>query len=47
MKNKPISPIQKTGYQVVDDKLRAANSYLKTIDMNKLHETIRQAQKEK
>jgi hypothetical protein len=47
MKNKPISATQKTGYQVVDDKLRAANSYLKTIDMNKLHETIRQVQKEK
>ncbi|MDZ7935600.1 MAG: hypothetical protein U5M51_11715 [Emticicia sp.] len=47
MKNKPTSPTQKAGYHVVDDKLRAANSYLKTIDMNKLHETIRQAQKEK
>ncbi len=47
MKNKPIPATQKTGYQVVDDKLQAANSYLKTIDMDKLHETVRQGQKEK
>lgn len=47
MKNKPISSTQKTGYQVVDNKLRVANSYLKTIDMDKLHETVRKGKKEK
>lgn len=43
MKNKQITATHKTGHQVVEEKLRMTNSYLKSIDMNKLNETIRQA----
>ncbi len=43
MKTKQIPLPQKTGYQVVEEKLSAANAYLKTIDINQLHETVEQA----
>lgn len=42
MKTKPISPIHRKGYQVVEEKLRATNAYLKTIDMKQLYETVEQ-----
>ena len=47
MKNKQVSLTHKTGNQVVERKLLATNSYLKTIDMNKLHETVQQVQEKK
>ncbi len=45
MKSKPMPDIHKTGYQVVEEKLRIANAYLKTIDMNQLNETVEQVRK--
>jgi hypothetical protein len=45
MKTKPMSAIQKTGYHVVEEKLRATNAYLKTIDMRQLNETVEQVRK--
>jgi hypothetical protein len=47
MKTNPISTIHKTGYQVVEEKLRVTNAYLKTIDMNQLYETVDQIRKKK
>lgn len=43
MKNRneknPVS--NKPGYQVVDEKLRDLNEFLKKVDMNQLHDTIK------
>ncbi len=44
MKTNPIST-HKTGYQVVEEKLRVTNAYLKTIDMTQLHNTVEQLRK--
>jgi hypothetical protein len=40
MKAKQAPESRKTGYQVVEEKLQAANAYLKTADLSLVYETM-------
>jgi len=42
MKTKPIANTHKNSYQVVEEKLRVTNAYLKKIDLNQLRENMEQ-----
>jgi hypothetical protein len=44
MKTNQIST-HKTSYQIVEEKLRVTNAYLKKVDMNQLYETVEQIRK--
>lgn len=43
MKAKQIPAPRKTGNQIVEEKVRELNEFLKKVDMNQLQETIEKA----